>query len=71
MVIVCKKTGEIRLCVDFRKLNAISIRDSFPLPRIEESLQAVQAAIWFTSFDLAQGYLQLAMEEEEYTENSL
>ena len=58
-----KKSGEIRLCVDFRKLNAISIRDSFPLPRIEEALQAVQAAVWFTSFDLAQGYLQMAMEE--------
>ena len=65
VVIVRKKTGEICLCVDFRKLNAISIRDSFPLPRIEEALQAVQAAIWFTSFDLAQGYLQLAMEEED------
>ena len=56
VVIVRKKSGEIRLCVDFRKLNAISIRDSFPLPRIEEALQAVQAAVWFTSFDLAQGY---------------
>ena len=65
VVIVRKKTGEIRLCVDFRKLNAISIRDSFPLPRIEEALQAVQAAMWFTSFDLAQGYLQMAMEEED------
>ena len=65
VVIVRKKTGEIRLCVDFRKLNAISIRDSFPLPRIEEVLQAVQAAVWFTSFDLAQGYLQMAMEEAD------
>ena len=65
VVIVCKKSGEIRLCVDFRKLNAISIRDSFPLPRIEEALQAVQAAVWFTSFDLAQGYLQMAMEEAD------
>ena len=63
MVIIRKK--EIRLCVDFRKLNAISIRDSFSLPRIEEALQAVQAAIWFSSFDLAQGYLQMAMEEED------
>ena len=63
VVIVRKKSGKIRLCVDFRKLNAISIRDSFPLPRIEEALQAVQAAVWFTSFDLAQGYLQMAMEE--------
>ena len=65
VVIVCKKTGEIRLCVDFRKLNAISIRDSFPLPRVEEALQAVQAAVWFSSFNLAQGYLQMAMEEED------
>ena len=65
VVIVRKKTGEIHLCVDFCKLNAISIRDSFPLPRIEEALQAVQAAMWFTSCDLAQGYLQMAMEEED------
>ena len=47
------------------KTNAISIRDSFLLPRIEEALQAVQAAVWFTSFDLAQGYLQMAMEEAD------
>ena len=65
MVIVRKKTGEIHLCVDFRKLNAISVHDSFPLPRVEEALQAVQAAVWFSSFDLAQGYLQMAMEEED------
>ena len=65
VVIVCKKSGKIHLCVDFRKLNAISIRDSFPLPRIEEALQAVQAAVWFTSFNLVQGYLQMAMEEAD------
>ena len=65
VVIVRKKTGEIHLCVDFHKFNAISIRDSFPLPHIEEALQAVQATMWFTSFDLAQGYLQMAMEEED------
>ena len=65
VVIVRKKTGEIRLCVNFRKLDAVSIKDSFPLPRIEEALQAVQAAIWFTSFNLAQGYLQMAMEESD------
>ena len=56
---------EIWLCIDFRALNAITIHDSFPLPRIEEALQAVKAAVWFTSFDLAQGYLQLAMDEAD------
>ena len=39
------------------------VRDAFPLPRIDKALQAVHSSIWFTSFDLAQGYLQLAMEE--------
>ena len=65
MVIVCKKSGEIHLCINFRALNAITICDSFLLPRIEEAVQAVKAAAWFTSFDLAQGYLQLAMDEAD------
>ena len=63
VVIVCKKTGEIRLCLDFHKLNAISISVLFPLPRVKEALQAIQATVWFSSFDLAQGYLKMAMEE--------
>ena len=65
VVIVHKKSGKIWLCIDFRTLNAITVCDSFPLPRIEEALQAVKAAVWFTSFDLAQGYLQLAMDEAD------
>ena len=71
VVIVCKKTSEICLCIDFRRLNAISICDSFPLPRVEEALQAIQAAVWFSSFDLAQGYLQMAMEEEDILKNCI
>ena len=63
--VIIKKTSGIRLSMDLHKLNTISIRDSFPLPQIEEPLQAVQAAMWFTSFDLAQGYLQMVMEEED------
>ena len=65
MVIVHKKSGEICLCINFRALNTITIHDSFPLPHIEEALQAVKSAMWFTSFDLAQGYLQLAMDEAD------
>ena len=56
-----KKTGEIRICVDYRKLNSITIRDAFPLPHIDEALQVVHNCNVFTSFNLAQGYLQLAM----------
>ena len=65
VVIVRKKTGEIRLCMDYRKLNSITVRDAFPLPRIDEALQAVHSSNWFSSFDLAQGYLQLAMDESD------
>ena len=64
-VLVQKKTGEIRICVDYRKLNSITIRDAFPLPCIDEALQAVHNCNVFTSFDLAQGYLQLAMAEDD------
>ena len=60
-----KKTGEIHLCVDYQKLNSIMVRDAFPLPRIDEVLQAVHSSNWFSSFDLVQGYLQLAMEESD------
>ena len=51
--------------MDYRKLNSITIRDAFPLPRIDEALQAVHNCNVFTSFDLAQGYLQLAMAEDD------
>ena len=57
-----KKSGKIRLCIDYQKLNSIMVRDMFPLPRKDTALQAVYSSNWFTSFDLAQGYLQLAME---------
>ena len=65
VVIVHKKTGEVHLCVDYRKLNSITIRDAFPLPQKDEALQAVHQSNWFTSFDLAHGYLQLAMPGED------
>ena len=57
VVIVCKKTWEICLCVDYRKLNSITIQDAFPLPHIDEALQAVHNCNVFTSFDLVQRYL--------------
>ena len=62
-MIVQKKTGEIYLCMDYHKLNSIMVRDAFPLPRIDEALQAIHSSSWFSSFDLAQGYLQLASKE--------
>ena len=60
-----EETGEIHLCVDYRKLNSITIWDAFPLPHIDEALQVVHNCNVFTSFNLAQGCLQLAMAEDD------
>ena len=65
VVIVCKKTSEIQLCVNYHKSNSIVVRDAFPLPHIDEALQAVHNCQWFSSFDLAQGYLQMPVDEAD------
>ena len=70
VVIVRKKTSEIQLCVDYWKLNSVVVRDTFPLPRIDEALQAVHNCQWFMSFDLAQGYLQMPVEEADIPKTS-
>ena len=67
VVIVQKQAGEICLCIDYQRLNSIMVRETSPLQRIEEALQAVHRSNWFSSFDLAQGYLQLAMEGSDIT----
>ena len=51
--------------MEYRKLNSITIQDVLPLPCIDEALQAVDNCNVLTSFDLAQGYLQLAMAEDD------
>ncbi len=65
IVIVRKKDGQIRLCVDYRKLNSKTVRDAFPLPRIEEALDAPGKAKYFSCLDLTSGNLQVKMAEED------
>jgi hypothetical protein len=59
MVLVRKKSGDIRICVDFRSLNRKTIKDAFPLPRVEDCINALNGAKYFCSLDLTQGYLQV------------
>lgn len=61
---VKKKTGEERLCVDYRALNAITKKDKYPLPLIEDQLDRLQGKYCFTTLDPASGYYQVSMAKE-------
>ena len=63
VLLVPKKDGTWRFCVDFRNLNAVTVRDSFPLPRIDDLLHKVGQAKVFSKMDLQSGFHQVPMEE--------
>ena len=65
VVIVRKKDGGIRLCVDYRRLSAKTVGDAYPLPRIQESFDALVGAQFFWTLDLASGYHQIAMHSDD------
>ena len=61
VVLVKKKDGGTRFCVDYRKLNAITVKDSFPLPRIDDIFDQVSQATYFTKLDFKSGYFQIPL----------
>jgi len=63
-VLVLKKDGNVRVCIDYRRLNQVTIRDSFPLPRIDDTLAGLAGACIFSSFDLAWGFLQMQLDPQ-------
>ena len=58
-----KKNGTWRFCIDFCKINAVTHRDAYPLPRIDETLDSLANASLFLSLDMASGYWQVELEE--------
>ena len=62
---VTKKDGTMRFCIDYRKLNGVTKKNAYPLPRIDETLDSLGGNNWFCSLDLQSGYWQIAMQETD------
>ena len=64
VVLVCKKDGSLRFCINLRKLNARTVKDAYSLLHIEDALDSLNGACIFTSLDLKSGYWQVELDEE-------
>lgn len=60
-----KKNGSIRMCIDYRTLNARTIPDKYTVPRMDDALDSMTGSRWFSVLDLRNGYYQLAMAEDD------
>ncbi|KAJ9556038.1 hypothetical protein OSB04_010652 [Centaurea solstitialis] len=65
ILFVKKKDGSMRMCVDYRELNKLTVKNRYPLPRIDDLFDQLQGAAWFSKIDLRSGYHQLKVREED------
>ena len=65
VILVPKPDGSLRFCVDYRKLNSITVRDSYPMPRMDECIDSLGSATVFSTLDCNSGYWQLPVAEED------
>jgi len=70
VLFVKKKDGTMRLCIDYRQLNRVTIRNQYPLPRIDDLFDQLQGARVFSKIDLKSGYHQLKVKKEDVTKTA-
>ncbi|KAD4178969.1 hypothetical protein E3N88_27560 [Mikania micrantha] len=70
VLFVKKKDGSMRLCIDYRELNKITIRNRYPLPRIDDLFDQLQGAKFFSKIDLRSGYHQLKIRDEDVSKTA-
>ena len=70
VVLVKKRDGSLRFCVDYRRLNAITYKDSYPLPLIDNCLNALSGSSWCSTLDLRSGYYNIPIAEEDRDKSS-
>nr|GFC75592.1 putative nucleotidyltransferase, ribonuclease H [Tanacetum cinerariifolium] len=71
VLFVKKKDGSMRLCIDYHELNKITIRNRYPLPRIDDLFDQLQGAMHFSKIDLRSGYHQLRVKEQDFSKTAL
>ena len=65
VVLVKKKNGSLRFCIDLRRLNTLTVRDAYALPRIDDTFDALSGAKYFSTLDLKSAYWQVELAEED------
>jgi dUTPase len=65
VVLVQKKDKSFRFCIDYRKLNSVTVKDSFPIANLSDCLDSLSGSKWFSTLDLASGYWQCEVEESD------
>ena len=65
VVLVRKRDGTTRCCIDYRALNSVTLKDSYPLPRVDDTLDSLAGAQWFGTLDMTSGYHQVKLREQD------
>jgi hypothetical protein len=63
ILFVRKADGSLRLCIDYRGLNEVTLKDAYPLPRVDDTLDELKDAMLYTHLDLAYGFWQVRVRE--------